>query len=198
VDERRPTCLYLIGYPGAGKYTVSQELIRLTERDMHFVLVDNHYTNNVIFSLLATDGKTSLGAQVWDKVHQVSKAVLETIESLSPREWSFVFTNVLVDNADDAALYERISAVAAARESHFVPVTLTCNTDELVRRVVRPDRSQRLKWTDPDSLQALVANTKLLPVRHRNHLELDVTTLGATEAAQAILAHLDSVTARAI
>ena len=184
-------CVCLTGYPGVGKYTVARELVEMTGPTNRFVLVDNHYTKNIILGLLGQDD--TIGADAWAKIETVREAVFETIESLSPPQWSFVFTHVLVDNPNDAALYSRIETVAALRSSHFVPVTMTCDPDELARRAVSPERANRFKLTDPEALAQFSSDNHLLPIRHRNHLELDVKALSAPDAARAILDNLDVV-----
>lgn len=187
--------VYLIGYPGVGKYTIAHELARRCSPDRHMVVVDNHYANNVIFALVGADGKAPLGPEVWAQVSRVREAVLDTVETLSPQEWSFVFTHVLIDDPADAELFARVEQIAAARSSRLVPVRLTCRVDELTRRVVDPDRTKRLKWRDPDGLRNYVATRPLLRVDHAELLELDVTDLTAAEAAAAVFDHLSSVTA---
>jgi hypothetical protein len=192
---RGPIFVYLLGYPGVGKYTIAQELARLGSASHHHVVVDNHYVNNVIFPLVDADGVKPLGPEVWAKVAEVRRTVLNTIETVSPPEWSFIFTNVLeADEPADRELYEVVRALAARRQSHFVPVVLSCSIDELARRVVAPVRARRLKWTDANRLRGLVATRKLLAVEDPNGLELDITEQSVAETAEMIADHLAHVT----
>jgi hypothetical protein len=158
--------------------------------------VDNHYMNNVIFPLVGADGIKPLGPEVWAEVARVRDAVLSTIESLSPPEWSFIFTHVLIDHPGDAATYARIENVARARGSDFVPVTLTCDLDQLTQRMTRPERKDRLKWVDGAALREFVASKELLSVEHPNALEIDTTAMTEDEVAEAVLAHVNSVSLR--
>ena len=191
----RPAIVHLIGYPGVGKYTIATALAHAAEGpDARFVVVDNHHTSNVILAVLPVDGVAPLPATVWDRVAEVRHAVIRTIQDLSPPEWSFVFTNVaLEDDPSDHAVVEQLARLAGNRHSRYVPVRLTCEIDELLRRVPQPDRRARLKWIDADTVRAFVESRALLTVHHPALLELDVTSISPDEAAARILTHLATV-----
>ena len=119
---------------------------------------------------------------------------MRTIEELSPPDWSFVFTNVLTQNDPaDADVVERLVGLAANRDSAYVPIRLTCQTDELVRRVPRPDRRTRRKWIDPGGVRDFVETTDLLVIDHPLVMDLDVTAIPPTMAATRILDHANTV-----
>jgi hypothetical protein len=194
-DLATPVILHLIGHPGVGKYTIAKELAVLAAADgWQLVVVDNHLTSNVIFSVLPVDGIAPLPERVWDRVQEVRDAVLRTIEELSPREWSFVFTNVLTDGVPaDERVVERLIELAARRDSWYVPVRLTCQTDELLTRIARPDRRARQKWVDPIGARSFIETSPVLASTHPALLALDVTSLPATEAAARILEHVETL-----
>ena len=178
------TIFHLIGNPGVGKYTIGSALARQTGAR----LVDNHSINNVIFNLIDGDGVTPLPAEIWPRVAQVRAAVLDTIVNVSPPALSFIFTNFIrgEDDGEYAAFLEFV-AVADARGSLYVPVLLSCETEELVQRIVRPDRRARMKMIDP--IQGRRWNDDLPPFRtdHPNALALDVTRRIPAESVRAIL-----------
>ena len=196
----RPAIVHLLGYPGVGKYTVARELVRLASSDdRRFVLVDNHLTSNVIFSVLPVDGADPepLDRAVWDRVDEVRAALHGTIRDLSPRGWSFVFTNVALEgDAVDRRSVARVRELADARRSHYVPVRLHCDTDEHLRRVVRPDRIERMKWIDSDAVRDYSASAPLITVDHPALLDLDVTHRTANDTATAVLDHIDAFVGR--
>ena len=183
--------VYLIGFPGCGKFTVGNELVRLAaERGERLVLVDNHHINNTIFEFADVDGIKELPPAVWAHVATVRDAVLATIEQLGPPTWSYVFTNVLfAGDPGDEAHVGRLAQLAASRGSRFLPVRLDCDVDELARRVTSPERRDRLKWMDADGLRRLATTRRLVDVPN-DALDLDVTTVPAAVTAQHILDHL--------
>ena len=186
----RSTIFHLIGKPGVGKYTIGSELARLTGAR----LVDNHSINNVIFNLVNGDGIAPLPAEIWPRVARVRAAVFDTLVHVSPPDLSFIFTNFMRgDDAAEQIAFMELAAVADARGSMFVPVILSCDTAELVRRIVQPDRRARMKMVDP--VQGAQLNDEVPQFRSDlpNTLELDVSQTAARDAAQAIFdwtAHL--------
>ena len=150
-------------------------------------LVDNHYVNNPVFHLIEADGSAPLPAAAWDRVAEVREALAETIETLSPKDWSFIFTNYLVDVDEDHEWIARLETIAERRENRFVPVRLLCNLEELERRVLSPDRIGLKKLIDPEWLRQ--QQGALLDLEHPNLFSLDVTELEADEAAREILAN---------
>jgi hypothetical protein len=186
----RPTIFHLIGMPGVGKYTTAKELAALTGAR----LVDNHLIANVVFSLIEVDGVTPLPREVWQYVGAVRRAALDTMMNLSPRHLSFVLTNVIRgDDEAEYALFLENVAVAEVRGSLYVPVVLTCETSELVRRIVAPDRKVRMKMIDP--VQGAYFNDEVpqFTTDHPNFLRLDVTDSPPTETARRIVAWAESL-----
>lgn len=89
----RPALFLLIGFSGTGKLSVAKTLRdRLVARGEQVRLVDNHYINNPIFQLIDVDGVRALPSGTWDRVGEVRDVVVRTIETLSPKNWSFIFT----------------------------------------------------------------------------------------------------------
>src|SRR4051812_18502407 len=90
----RPAMYVLLGFPGTGKYTVAKRLVAATEQRGETVrLLDNHRSANVLFDLIAeADGSSQLPSGIFPRVRMINTAILETVEHLSPPDWSFVFT----------------------------------------------------------------------------------------------------------
>lgn len=192
-----PVVVHLIGHPGVGKYTVAKELVRLADSaDHRHVLVDNHLTSNVIFSVLPIDGSepVPLSRAVWDRVDDVRSALLQTIDELSPADWSFVFTNVALEGDPAGARSTgRVRRLAAARRSHYVPVRLVCEIEEHLRRVADPARAERTKWRDAEAVRRQTVGADLIAIDHPSLLDLDVTHRSAHEAAVVVLGHVERV-----
>ena len=178
----RTTIYHLIGAPGVGKYTVGKELSALTGAR----LVDNHSINNVLFNVLDPDGIKPLPAEIWPRVAELRRIVLDTIMQVSPAHLSFIFTNYIQgENEAEYALFLENVAVAEVRGSTFVPVLLTCDTDELMNRIGSDSRRERMKLLDPVVGRRLNELPRFT-TDHPNFLVLDVTGVQPQAAARQI------------
>lgn len=183
------TIVYLIGYPGVGKLTIAKALCQLAGTK----LVDNHMANNPIFSIIGVDGNTIIPEAAWDRVKAVRDILLDTILHVAPRSFSYVLTNVLLDDDGDRDLFEQVRDLAAQRTSLFVPVVLRCRKEEHLKRVAAPGRAEHYKDAQPSSLEKLMQERSLLPIVHPHLLALDTTSLSPQEAANTILSHIDHI-----
>ena len=182
------TIIYLLGYPGTGKYTIGKEICRLNSR---FKLVDNHLIINPIFSIINVDGVTPLPYNVWENVGKIWDAVLDTLINVSPPDFSFVLTNALFDSEGDRAWFEKIQAMATARRAKFVPVVLRVSIEEHQKRIGQPDRKLRMKEIDPKSPQRYALLDNLYVPDHPNLLTLDVSDIPPEQSAQIILDYMN-------
>jgi hypothetical protein len=183
------TIIHLLGFPGAGKYTVAQEIVRQAEGSIR--LVDNHLINNPLFSLIRQDGKTKLDPRIWLNVRKIWDAVTDTMVNIAPRDFSFVLTNALIEgDEDDRNHMEKIRGVATARGGEYVPVRLlVSDVDEHIRRITSASRSTRMKETNPEA-PTRYATREVLKTGDAREMTLDITQLGADEAAKRVLAHV--------
>ena len=166
------TIILLMGFAGCGKYTIGQGLSKLTGAK----LVDNHLINNPIFTVVHQDGVTPLPPPVWDKVKEIRRIVYNAIRELSPPNLSFIFTAELREsNTADHVAFVELKKLADARGSLFVPFRLVCDVDELCRRVVSPERAERLKMISPELARKRCEEDKVLTPRHSNLRTIDVT-----------------------
>ena len=91
--------LYLIGFAGTGKLTIAKAILARAP----FLLVDNHFINNVVFSLIDMDGNSPLPPRVWENVGKVRSIVFDTMRYLSKPARNFVLTNELVEGDEEDA-----------------------------------------------------------------------------------------------
>ena len=181
------TIIYLIGYPAVGKFTIAKQICNIIGAK----LVDNHKISNPILSVIKTDGGiTPIQETVWDKVAEVRNIVFDVITNISPPEISFVLTNVLFKENDDEITFRKLEDVSIKRNSLFVPVILTCDKEEMCRRVVSLERVNNYKLTNIERMCSLLENKSILPIKHKNLLELDTTQLPAEESANIIIKHI--------
>lgn len=174
--------VFLLGYPGVGKRTVGSHLAELLDG----VLVDNQLINIPLLTLFKWDGKSPIPTEIWDRVGPIREAVLGTIEDLAPQSNSYVFTNVLQDDEQDAGHYDRLRSLARRRGSLFLSVMLDCEVDEQVRRIDNPDRIARLKGSDPEGYRRHRHQTKLYQPPADEVVHLDTTQIDARHNAETI------------
>jgi hypothetical protein len=161
-------------------------------RGHHYVVLDNHHTNNVIFAALDIDGVKPVPQAVWDRIREVRELLLRTIEDLSPRDWTFVFTNVLTDDkASERATVDRLVQVAHRTDRTYLPVLLQCEVDTLTARVDSQQRRDRSKWIDPPAVGDYVRTHHLVDVSDLHPLTIDTGTIAPADAALLILQRLD-------
>lgn len=185
----RPALYLLTGFPGTGKLTVARALAgRLDAAGETVRIVDNHWINNPIFGLVEQDGLTPLPEAVWDRVGEIAAAVIRTVEDLTPRSWHLIFTAYL-DGITDTGWVPRLARVAATRRALLVPVRLLCDPDENARRIVSPERHERMKSIDSQEPDRLNATGPPYDSGHPNTLTLDITLLPPEQAADQILEH---------
>ena len=177
------TFIYLMGVAGAGKLTVAKALAAKTGARV----VDNHLINNPIFSVVRQDGVTPLPRAVWDRTFAIRTAVLETIASLSPPEWSFVFTHEAYGESYDIAIYQMAREAAAVRKAAFLPVRLVCDPDEIARRVMNPERRVLMKSANAAKSRAHAAADATYDPGTPDVLTLNNTNLSPGAAADAII-----------
>lgn len=177
----------LLGFPGAGKLTIAQELASFFPARV----VDNHWINNPILALLDDDGRKTLPDAVWKQTAKVRQAVLDTITTLCDPAANFIFTSSGIQgDIRSHSSYRQMREAAEKRSALFVPIRLLCGEAELVRRVMSPGRRDRLKSIDPVAARHRWREATVLAPEHANGLTIDVTAISAEESASTIYAHI--------
>jgi adenylylsulfate kinase-like enzyme len=174
---------YLVGPPGSGKRTVGKALSSLTGA----ALLDNHLANDPVFLAAGVSSNGAVSNEVWELCFQVRK-VLRTATLHAPRTLAHIFTNYLSAEDREWRNVERLRELAHTRGVPFVPVWLTCPLPELERRMLLPERAERLKLRDPAGLRELMANAGNLPPPP-DAIRLDTAALVPADAALLIASH---------
>lgn len=174
---------YLVGPPGSGKRTVGNHLARLTGA----ALLDNHLTNDPVFLAAGVSSNGAVSAEVWELCFQGRKAVRAAMLH-APPTLAHIVTNHLTAEEREWRNVERLRELAARRGVPFVPVWLTCGPGELARRMLLPERAERLKLRDPQELRRLLREAGTLPPPP-DALLLDTAALLPEEAARRIAVH---------
>lgn len=180
------TIIHLIGFAGVGKYTIAKLLAAETQAK----LVDNHLLNNPVFTVIDLKGGGKLDEEVWEQTRRIRHVVMDTIRTISPKEYSFIFTNCLFehDPADHKVIKE-MQDLATTRNGQYVPVRLHCSPEENILRKSNEQRRERMKPTNTDSVIRHQTDYEIVKIYHDNVLDLDVTDLSAQQAAEQIMQH---------
>ena len=187
MSKLKNTIVLLFGHTGIGKYTIAQALAPMGD----FILLDNHYFNNPVFNLIELDGKSSLPQAVRGYTRKIRQIVLDVVKDLSPQRFNFIFTNVMYnEDPHDTACYEEYVKLAEARNAKLFPVQLVCDTEEMSKRVVNPERKKRMKLVDVATAHKSTEGFTLLNTGHPNAFSLDITRLTAQDAAEQIMRKL--------
>mgnify|MGYP003321257105 CR=1 FL=1 len=179
------TIIYLVGHAGTGKFTIAKELCKKVEAK----LVDNHYINNPVFDLLDMDG--DLPDKVWDFTDRIRTVIYETMTDISPKDYNFIFTNVLYeDDPRHHKSFFNLQNVAEKREACFVPVQLNISKEALVERRTADGRAERNKDTSEENAIEEYENCEVLNFEHPNRLDVDVSEISPDETVAKILTHI--------
>jgi hypothetical protein len=167
---------FIYGAPATGKQTIGREVARLTA----FKLYHNH---------LAVDLALALFDQ-FDDPHfmQLCQRIdLDDFDVAAQAQLpGIVFTYAYGGPLSDPFIDEVIRRYP--REVHFVH--LSCNIEELKRRVVSKERERYQKVRDPAILlHAIAAIDYAKDIVHPHHLAIDTTHLPAQAAACQIIEH---------
>ena len=173
--------IHINSYPGVGKLTIGRALADLIGGR----LLDNHSVFNVAFAL--TEFKSSA---FYDTVREVREIAYRRILDL-PREVPVVLTNWYSrGSAWGEENWDRAIALARERECALNVVTLACQPEENVRRIQSPARGAKRKPQDVAFVNDNRNGRPLLDRGGDRALNLDVTELSASQAAQRIAAWL--------
>ncbi len=137
------------------------------------------------------EGEKRIPQAVWDQIHIIRSAVLDSIKTVAPHDNNYVLTNVLAADDDvNLKIYKDVEEVAKKRNALFLPVVLHCSAEELKRRVVSLDRAKLHKLVNPDILDEHMKSYDLIKLNHPNALSLDITDILPKDVAKQILEHI--------
>jgi ribose 1,5-bisphosphokinase PhnN len=179
--------ILLMGFPGAGKLTIANELSTLVSAKV----IDNHWFNNPIFRLLDDDGTTALPNGISEYTGRIRQIVLDVIVAYTPPSASFIFTQALVEGDERSVhTFQQIASAAQQCSASLIPIRLLCDEDELARRVSTPTRREQLKSIDAQASRKRSGEARVFNPQHLFALDLDVTSKSAEASAAAIQQHI--------
>lgn len=177
--------IHVNGFPGTGKLTISQCLVRLLSG--HAKLVHNHLLINPADAVLH---RTQPGYQHLRK--SIRSAIFTALANEpATYETAYIFTDFQTTNEIGSGVCAEFSCTAEARGCLLIPIVLTCLEEVNLERLVTLDRSAHQKLMDVELLQTFRRGAPLFRFEHlSSFLELDVTSISAEEAAEIIFKHI--------
>lgn len=177
--------IHLNGWPGVGKKTIGQIVAaRLGARFIH-----NHLLHDVA---IVCHGLSDPAR--WVLYEEVRRAAYEALRR-RPREEVFVMTNALCTNSTrERDAWSHVVDLAVDRGVPLIPIVLEADFAENGRRIQERERVGR-KMADPDMLREIMAADTIQRPDVPELLVLDVTKLSSAGAAEAIMHHVDALSA---
>jgi hypothetical protein len=180
-----PAVYQLLAFPGTGKYTVAKAMCaQLEARGEPAALLDNHSMLSLIWSFVPIEHRFDPG--VMERTNEIRRLVVTAAREHAGPDHSQVFTN-FVPAGREPVILDPHRQLAADLGKRFVPVVLTCDREEVLRRVPGPDRTARFKLDIPAVAERMMDDGMTIP-DWPELVELDITGLSPDDAAAAILA----------
>lgn len=178
----------LLGFPGTGKYTVAKEIVsQLQSRGEPAALLDNHATANLVWSLVPEARRFE--PEVMGTINELRRVLIEGAAQITGPEHSLVFTNFIPARAPGSVIDPHRN-LAQSLGRPLIAVVLTCDPEEVLRRVPNVDRAARLKLVDVGIARRIMGGGQSLP-DWPELVHLDSTGLTAEETAARIVAMAD-------
>jgi hypothetical protein len=166
--------IHINGWPGTGKLSIA----RLLGAQLSGRVIDNHSLLNPADCLyFRTDPNHS-------QTRKIIRSLVIDLAARLPAQIPIVFTDAFSDSGYEHELFEDYRGLAQRRGAHLIPVVLTCDQGENMRRLVSPGRSEQRKMIDPEQLAHARASYRLL--YDDGSVELDVSHLSAADAASTL------------
>lgn len=171
--------VHINGFPGIGKLTIARKLVDLLQQ-FDAKLIHNHLLIDP-----ASPDYQPLRRAIRDAVFNSLAEARDTWRSM------YIFTDFQSDDEIGRSVMAEYRSLAQRRNCALIPVTLSCTTEENLKRLVSPQRAIFSKLTDLELVTNILANDTIYQWRDEpRHLELDVTNLDVDEAARQICTHI--------
>ncbi|RGP79773.1 aaa atpase family [Fusarium longipes] len=182
--------IHINGFPGVGKLTIARKLVDLLS-PYNGKLVHNHLLIDPVGAILprsSPDYQTARRA-VRSVIFDALAVSHDTADSV------FIFTDFQSNNEIGRGVIAEYCNMTERRGCTFVPVTVTCNKEENLRRLASTERTVHGKLTDATLVAHLRENAVVYQWSKDDpyHMELDITELNVDEAAHAIFEHVLAV-----
>lgn len=181
--------IYINAFPGTGKLTIAKHLVSLFQAGT-VKLVHNHLLINPADAVLDRDqpGYQKLR-------HKIRRAILKPLIKNEETHYSaYIFTDFQTDNELGINTSLEYMHCAEKRRCQFIPITLVCDEEVNLRRLVSDDREIHGKLVDAELVRNFRRGSSVFGSKgYTDGFTLDVTSLSAEEAAAEIARHLVKV-----
>ena len=170
--------IHINGWPGVGKYTVAKIVAeRLDAR-----LLDNHLIINPATAI------TEHGSEAYTRLTAKIRGALYAEMAGEARDRIHVLTDALEHGgAVSREIFGELEVLAQRRDVQLLLVALECSVEENIRRLQSPERADRLKLRDAETLRQIRREHGLARPGTGHRLDLDTTDLGPDAVAHRII-----------
>jgi hypothetical protein len=169
--------VFLYGPPGVGKLTVGTELAGLTG----FKLIHNHLTVNPALALFP------FGSVPWANL--LLNLRRDLFAAAAAEKVDFITTGVYKGRPADLSFWDAVLEPVRSAGGDVAFVRLSCERDELDRRVQSQSRLAFGKIVDPQLLDEYWDLQATFP--YEPHLSIESTHIAASEVAIRVVNHFD-------
>jgi len=170
--------VFLYGPPGVGKYTVGVQLAARTG----LRLLHNHLTVNLVSAVFERD------SDVW--LRMLRKIRCDMPAEAAHHNVDLILTGVFNGTQETVNAWREMLEPVEAHGGSVLWVQLTCEREELFRRLPHEQRRRLDKLVDTARMSALLERFDMFsPVPFGRQLCLDITHVAPPEAATAIIQH---------
>lgn len=169
--------LFIYGAPAVGKLTVANEIAKHTK----FKVFHNHLSIDAILPVF------DFGSEPFFRLVEMIR--VETVAEAAKAGVDLIYTFCYAKGLDEAHV-EKVANAARDNGADVSFCLLTCDSEELRKRIVTEDRRKFRKANTVEMLESFLANYDLnSPVPYDESLIIDNTALAPDEAARQIIAH---------
>lgn len=169
--------LFLHGSPATGKLTVAKALLGIVPGR----LLDNHAAIDFARTIF------EFGAPGFSElVHDVRCSAMD---AAAEHGMPLLVMTFCYSEPEDRARYDKFEEIMRRRGGELLPVYLYCSREEALRSVGNPDRVERRKMTDRESLIQFIDSNNFSPVPRADCLKLDTEVKPAEITAREIIRH---------
>ena len=167
--------IFLHGPPASGKLTIAKEV----EAQIGYTIFHNHLTIDVArpFFDFGTE-------EFWDLVREVRLTCLKVAEEHSTK--NIIYTSCY-SHPDDWGFFEQVERIFSQAGGEVIPVYLSCELDELERRVSDPSRAKLGKIRTVESLHKNLGKWNCIAVPTDNCVTLNTGRKTPAQCAQELI-----------